>query len=888
MKIIKPLRLSFLFRPYRFQKKNYLSLVAVLYFDFKNYSLLTEQSLWNFFSSELQPKFAAELLDMGMPKSSPELLVYGYAYGKYAQNNISSVSISGLNIKKSLMIFGDREWDGDQITQPKPFEKIAISKFNSFGGRGFEYNPLGKGFYKNNEILNNFLPNVESINNIIHYRSDKPEPAGFTSIPIEYPERNKLMGTYDEKWRQEYFPGLANDIDWSYFNQAPSDQRLNSLTSGDKFKFINLNPDIKELEIEVPDLKVKAFLSRENIESDDFNFSRNFELKLNSIWMFPHDIKGYLIYQNSIEVIEDDDSEFTHALLCVESASEPMDIEYYLHVAKTRSGKDAVPLNVLNDKQLVSSIFLGKPEIIPVSSLIRNKIKRIKREEESLVKTMSDKGLSPRNPEENLKLIDDNFNSSGLDSFHTSNKVKENFLDKELDYISEKASNNSLTLDDILENEEPVKLNFWTILEQKRLEKKLNAEIDENLTKLAKKIGVDKETLKPQKLFEINDFNMLDNESELTSYKAVGDFDVSLDDRQMLSISKAKEFVSNKLKKSPTNISPTDIKNFSKIKCTFLEALENNTLRTSLVENETVVNFKLERDLLIHTTFNSVIFEKCNFSGTLFHYTKFSHCKFIDCTFDNCSLNEFTFDNCDLQNSSFNNLNTNNNINFVKNKFKTCEFKFWSTNRLILRENHFSHCKFELLIATRWLQKNNVFSDSSFIRVSFAKGQIRGVKFDNCFADSLGFLYMTFISNLHIDNCKFEKICISPNSVVNVMALYNSKIMHSGFRKTTINSFTSFDSDLIENDFGLIQARGAKFNKTSFKSSLFDRANLSNSVIEQCDFAHTNLKGAILEDVFLDKVSFFSAELCMVKTSQNLVQKDCLFTRANFIPRYGD
>lgn len=66
-------------------------------------------------------------------------------------------------------------------------------------------------------------------------------------------------------------------------------------------------------------------------------------------------------------------------------------------------------------------------------------------------------------------------------------------------------------------------------MKQKKLEKKTNAEIVTNLTKLAKKIGLIMESGKSPELFEIHDFIMLNNWIELIAIKAVA-FDVALDE----------------------------------------------------------------------------------------------------------------------------------------------------------------------------------------------------------------------------------------------------------------------------------------------------------------------------------------------------------------------
>src|SRR5438477_553888 len=56
--------------------------------------------------------------------------------------------------------------------------------------------------------------------------SDKPIPAGFGPIEVTWAPRNKKLGTYDDAWLANGFPGFARDLDRSYFNAAPADQQL--------------------------------------------------------------------------------------------------------------------------------------------------------------------------------------------------------------------------------------------------------------------------------------------------------------------------------------------------------------------------------------------------------------------------------------------------------------------------------------------------------------------------------------------------------------------------------------------------------------------------------------------------------------------------------------
>ena len=67
MKIIKPLRLSVLNRPFRWQGKNYLGISVIALTDMgENPQLRPEMELWQLAANEL--KSSGGVIDMAMPK----------------------------------------------------------------------------------------------------------------------------------------------------------------------------------------------------------------------------------------------------------------------------------------------------------------------------------------------------------------------------------------------------------------------------------------------------------------------------------------------------------------------------------------------------------------------------------------------------------------------------------------------------------------------------------------------------------------------------------------------------------------------------------------------------------------------------------------------------
>src|SRR5699024_7968547 len=124
------IRLSCIHRPYRYLNKDYLGVSAFVLVDFSagdQFRLRTEQELWQLFERVAVKDFGAELIDMGIPKKQPEVVVSGYGYGKYAIDGRTAVQLKVANVKKELWITGDRRWEGGRFSKAEDFEQIPIS-----------------------------------------------------------------------------------------------------------------------------------------------------------------------------------------------------------------------------------------------------------------------------------------------------------------------------------------------------------------------------------------------------------------------------------------------------------------------------------------------------------------------------------------------------------------------------------------------------------------------------------------------------------------------------------------------------------------------------------------------------------------------------------------
>jgi hypothetical protein len=216
--------------------------------------------------------------DLGGPKQGTDVILNGHAYSPeshFVTETVVRMTID--RFTKQLRVFGDRRWQrsvlGLSMTQPEPFEKMALTYERAFGGwdtksentaehRLEPRNPIGSGFATCPEHLNDQpLPNVEDPRQLISSWKDRPRPAGFGVVASYWFPRLKYAGTYDDKWKKERFPLPPEDFDEHFFHSAPEDQQFPGfLRGGEKVDLVNLTSN-GFLSFRLPEIRL-GFLTR--------------------------------------------------------------------------------------------------------------------------------------------------------------------------------------------------------------------------------------------------------------------------------------------------------------------------------------------------------------------------------------------------------------------------------------------------------------------------------------------------------------------------------------------------------------------------------------------------------------------------------------------------
>jgi hypothetical protein len=132
MKVIKPLRLGVLTKPFEKDLNYYLSISLVAFFPFDNPDrLLPDVALWKLVGEVLGAEAAVDEL---MPKPKAELLVAGSAFPPNAPQPHCRVRVAMADVDRSLYVFGDRFWRTTSPTDPVPFSEMPLTWAKAFGG----------------------------------------------------------------------------------------------------------------------------------------------------------------------------------------------------------------------------------------------------------------------------------------------------------------------------------------------------------------------------------------------------------------------------------------------------------------------------------------------------------------------------------------------------------------------------------------------------------------------------------------------------------------------------------------------------------------------------------------------------------------------------------
>ena len=929
MKAIKPLSQCLLYKTFEANRSFYLCTAVISFFSFQSSpSLLSEPDLWKFESSELGKD---AMLDLCMPKPKGEILVVGRCFTPEAKPVPAyEVRLKIGSIDKTLHVYGDRFWKRKGglvkvISDPMPFTEMPVSYENAFGGPEYKKNPLGKGHTQIKTETGDTvhpLPNIEDPTNLIDSPKKKPDPAGLGSIDLTWPQRMDKVGTYDQKWLEELFPGLAADMDPTYFNVAPEDQWIDGFFNGDEsFEIKGMHPEKKTLSSRLPGIKSRCFINQKTKEGEAF---QEIKTSLDTVWIFPHAEKGIIIWRGVSEIQTDDAEDILHMLVAYERINdEPKPFEHYREALLKRLDGEKGALFMLNEKDLIppnenSGITAlmedaGKEE----SALSKNMKKKAEREKERAeqkkqeakkkMEEMCEKhGLDPSTvmppplpPPPKVPEIDPNnldpeeimrfMKEAEADAMAKKEKAMADAMEKKAQAekkIKEICDKQGLDFDKVkakLQAQKPKRPVFSADNTIEKL-KKAKATIEKQVNMACAKLGIDYDTAVAQAKEQSGEkkFPMIE---AIEKMNKIDPDDPTMLEKLKLAEEKSKEAYIKMAHHLPKP-EPLPSEEADSLKQEFLamygggQSFEGRDFAGADLRGLDLKDADLRGVYLEGANLASADLTGADLSGAVLAWADLTGAKL-----NSTKMHGTCLGSADLTSAKVKNADLTEAV-LSKSKLVGTDFSGATLDKADLMEASFNDTNLSntRLTETVFLETDFFgadFSGADLTKIIFIKPKLDGVNFSGAKAGGVNFLEAScekaVFKNADLTNVRFPQNANLKGADFSGAVLDNANLMEAdltgaSFVKTSLNNANFMKSKLENADLTGIVAKKANFIKADLSDAKMIganlmEANLKSATLVRTDFRMANLCGAEVMRAVVGDTDFRDANLKMTKIS---------------------
>ncbi|MCP3870509.1 MAG: DUF2169 domain-containing protein, partial [Gammaproteobacteria bacterium] len=175
-------------------------------------------------------------------------------------------------------------------------------------------------------------------------------PSGFGPLGRTWSHRMDLVGTYGDKWKKERWPWLAEDLDWGYFNAAPTDQQVKGYLTGDEpLYFENMHPQHSRFHSSLPGIRVRCFLSEKHNGENRF---REVNTHLDTLWVDMDAGLLVLVWRALATVASPECDQIEDLLIVQEPVKEdPQSIEHYEQLLNKRKAEAAAAAAPMEEEE---------------------------------------------------------------------------------------------------------------------------------------------------------------------------------------------------------------------------------------------------------------------------------------------------------------------------------------------------------------------------------------------------------------------------------------------------------------------------------------------------------------------------------------------------------
>ncbi|EGT5683502.1 DUF2169 domain-containing protein [Cronobacter turicensis] len=828
MKIVKPLRLSVLNRPFRWEGKNYLGVSVIALADMgPSPKLRPEVELWQLAASELQT--SGGVIDMAIPKVRAEFLATGHAYTHHQQEKTAcAVRIDVENLSKSLAVFGDRYWAGSRMTLPRPFDEMRLDWSRAYGGEGYEENPHGVGFRPEIHQGHEFrrLPNIEPFEGRMISPKQKPEPASFGPLDILWPRRFSRMGKkYDASWLQNDFPGFAKDIDWKVFNAASPDQwwqDRDTLPPQAKWRIWNMHPEKPLQEGTLPPWQARCFINRQR--GDDTLFEE-VALRATTVWFFPHLEQMMLIWQGHIRINEDDAADVLQLLPAMEKVGASRSVNHYRKVLAQRMDKEKGALFAFREKDLVPEDAIGpwidsevEESASPMRDNMNNRASQLRAQHRARIE------------------------ASGGDV----NDLLGDFEEPDMPKLDE--------LPEFIEKMEKQAAEMQAKAEARKREMEARFPQGNNednqprgpeaMHRMQEMLYRNRDSLGEKKLAQSRDalhqMYLMSVQHQPPARRLKGDLAQIIRQRAERTLAQGGDF-------SGMDLTGVDFSGMDLRGADFSKAL-------------------LECADLSHCQLDGA-----NFRGAMLARAELHHASLRDCNFEGASLSLAQCCHSDFSGTRF------KDTQLQETLLDDCTFDDATLEGLLFRETWFTHCRFHraTLDGCVFLELTLPgldFRHARLNKTTFVKSALEAADFSDATLDSCSFVE-THADEARFINATWITCAAASESTLNRADFTHATLRQSNLRQTALCG-ARFELAKLENtDLSEADCRGASFQRACLVGSLFIRTDF-----REVNFTDANLMGALLQKSQLGGADFNGANLFRADLSQSFTNDE---TRMN-------
>ncbi|EYF05087.1 DUF2169 family type VI secretion system accessory protein [Chondromyces apiculatus] len=208
-------------------------------------------------------------------KQGADVHLIGYAYAPPDHPGgpvLTRLVVGDGLVDKSIEVHGDRAWTADgRLLEESRFSRVALRWERAAGGPGTP-NPVGipANLAPDHRNLRQ-VPNLQPPGLRLRAPGEVIPPVGYGPIAPIWPERIARLRKHASTWNHRSWNDapLPVDIDKSFFNAAPSDQRLEQIQGDEQLVLEGLHPHFPRLTTRLRLVTPRAQVERKGVSDKD-------------------------------------------------------------------------------------------------------------------------------------------------------------------------------------------------------------------------------------------------------------------------------------------------------------------------------------------------------------------------------------------------------------------------------------------------------------------------------------------------------------------------------------------------------------------------------------------------------------------------------------------